>query len=206
MSNKFSRLLMTGKAATLPFLMSNAQAIQTWTPSMYDVVTDKVTQVQIPINQIVELVSLGAPNSVYNGSATICNVNGATANKLGVVLTGLRDRDTVYVIISENQGGNQNLHPSIKIGNTKTFIAKALVINAPSTDSISATVSIDLNDLSSKGYSFVNGAKFYMQTVVVPPEALTLGFIDLTKAKITEMDVVTVNACSRFGPHGQVVY
>lgn len=200
MKSKFSRLLMTGKAATLPFLMSNAEAVQTWTPSLYTVITDKVTQVQLPVDRVVELNSLGS-SPVYDGSATVCNVNGAIASKLGVVLTGLKDRDLVYVITSTNLGGNQSFHPNLKIGTQNLFIPKALTIGAGGSESVSATVAIDLSTLASQGYALTNGTKFYMQTIVFPAGAL-----NWSQARISELDVVSVNTCSSFGPHGQIVY
>ncbi len=200
MASKFSRLLMTGKAATLPFLMSNAEAVQTWTPSLYTVITDQVTQVQLPVTQAVELNSLGS-SPVYDGAATVCSLNGAIASKLGVVLTGLNDRDLVYVITSTNLGGNQNFHPNLKIGTQNLFIPKALSIGANGSESVSATVAIDLSILASQGYALTNGAKFYMQTIVFPA-----GTVSWSQAKVSELDVVSVNTCSSFGPHGQIVY
>lgn len=204
MATKFSRLLMTGKAATLPFLMSNAEAIQTWTPMLSTVVTDKVTQVQIPVDQVVELVDLGS--TVYNGSATLCSVNGAVTSKLSVVLTGLNDKDVVYVVTSTNLGGNQSFNAKLKIGTQNLLIPKVLNIGAGGAESVSASVSIDLSTLASKGYALTNGGKFYMQTIVFPLAAYQSGALDWSQAKISELDVVTVSTCSRFGPHGQVVY
>ena len=206
MASKFSRLLMTGKAATLPLLMSNAEAVQTWTPSLYTVITDKVTQVQLPVSQAVELNSLGSTSPVYDGSATVCSVNGAIASKLGVVLTGLNDRDLVYVVTSTNLGGNQSLHPNLKIGTQNLFIPKALTIGAGGSESVSATVAIDLSTLASQGYGLTNGAKFYMQTIVFPAASYLTGSLNWNLAKVSELDVVSVNTCSSFGPHGQIVY
>lgn len=205
MASKFSRLLMTGKAATLPFLMSNAEAVQTWTPTLSTVITDKLTQVQIPVNQSVELVSVGS-SPLYDGSATLCGVNGTIASKLGIVLTGLNDRDLVYVVTSTNLGGNQNLHPNLKIGTQNLFVPNSLTIGAAGSESVSATVAIDLNTLRSKGYTLTNGAKFYMQTIVFPAASYQTGSFNWTQAKVSELDVVSVNTCSTFGPHGQVVY
>lgn len=205
MANKFSRLLMTGKAATLPFLISNAHAVQTFTPSLYTVITDKVTQVQIPVSQAVELVGFGfAP--IYDGAATVCDVNGAIASKLGVVLTGLNDKDIVYVVTSTNLGGNQAINSNLKIGTQNLFIPKALSIGAGGAESVSATVAIDLSTLASQGYSLTSGGKFYMQTIVFPLAAYQTGSLDWSLAKVSELDVISVSACTRAGPHGQVVY
>jgi len=206
MINKFSRLLLTGKAATLPFLMNNAEAVQTWVPSLSTVITDKVTQVQIPVNQVVELNTLGSTSPVYDGTATVCSVNGAIATKLGVVLTGLNDRDLVYVVTSTSLGGNQSFHAGLKVGTQNLLIPKVLSIGADGAESVSATVAIDLGALAFKGYPLTKGTKFYMQTMVFPVAAYQSGTMDWSKAKVSELDVISIDACSSYGPHGQIVY
>lgn len=206
MRSKFSTLLMTGKAATLPFLIGNAHAVQTWTPSMYSITTDALTQVQIPVTKAVELNSIGQSSPTYDGSATLCNVNGAVTAKMGVVLTGLKDQDVVYVVTATDVGGNQSLHPNLKIGNRNIFIPKSMRVGATGSESLSATIAIELNQLTQQGYSLTNGSKFYMQTIVFPAAAQASGNLNWNLAKISELDVVSVNTCTSYGPHGQIVY
>ena len=206
MRTKFSTLLLTGKAATLPLLIGNAHAVQTWTPSMYAITTEALTQVQIPVTKEVELNSFGQSSPAYDGSATLCSVNGAVTAKMGVVLTGLKDQDVVYVLTSTDMGGNQSLHPNIKIGNRNLFIPKSMRVGANGSESISATLAIELRELAQQGYSMANGSKFYMQTVVFPAAALASDRINWSLAKISELDVVSINSCTSYGPHGQLIY
>ena len=63
MRSKFSSLLLTGKAAALPLLMNNAQAL---TPLFSDVVSANLTQVQLPVAKQIVLDSLG--DSVYQNA------------------------------------------------------------------------------------------------------------------------------------------
>ena len=84
MLKKFSTLLLTGKAATLPFLMQQAHAL---TPTYTDIVTTQVTQVELPLANKVRLDSLGSATS--NGAATLCDDAGVS-NALSLVVTGLK--------------------------------------------------------------------------------------------------------------------
>lgn len=204
MSKKFSRLLMTGKAATLPLLMNQAQALQSWTPTWSNVITTDVSQVQIPVDRAVELGSLGTP--VYDGAATVCSVNGSVTDKLGVVLTGLNDRDVVYVLTATSTGGNEHFHPGIKVGTQNLMIPKSLNVFAGGAESVSATVAIELSKLAAQGYALSSGSRFYMQTIVFPAASYQNGSIDWNLARVSEMDVVSISACSYYGPHGQIVY
>lgn len=196
MRPKFSTLLLTGKAATLPLLMGNAHAL---TPSYTDIVTTELTQVQLPVANSVQLNVLGSPT--YDGSATLCT-NAGVANKMSVVLTGLNDQDMLYVITSTNLGGNTAFNPRLAIGTQNVMIPVAMTVRAPGSAAVAVTVSLDLNELRARGYSFNSGSKFYMQSVVVPASAMLGGIPNLAQARYSEVDAVSVAACTTPSPYG----
>lgn len=197
MRSKFSSLLLTGKAAALPFLMNNAQAL---TPTFSDVVSSRLSQVQLPVASQIQLNALG--NSVYDGSAVICSDARAVSNKMDIVLTGLQDQDMVFVFTSTNTGGYQQLNPSLKIGSGNLAIPNTIAVRAAGSSNVSASISLDLDGLRAKGYNLTKGSKFYMQTVVFPAAALLGGQYDFSKAKYSELDVVSVDACAPVNPYG----
>jgi hypothetical protein len=199
MRSKFSSLLLTGKAAALPLLMNNAQAL---TPSYLDVVSSRVSQVELPIANQVQLNALG--NSVYDGSAVICSDARTIPNKMDVVLTGLQDQDMVFVFTSTNTGGYQQLNPNLKIGSANLVISNTLGIRAAGGTNVSASVSVDLDRLRGQGYNLTKGSKFYMQTIVFPAAALLGGQYDFSKAKYSELDVISVDACAPVNPYGGI--
>jgi hypothetical protein len=196
MRSKFSSLLLTGKAATLPLLISNAHAL---TPSYADVVSSKLSQVQLPEASQIQLNSLGS--GTYDGSAVICSDARTMSNKMSIVLTGLQDQDTVYLVTSTDLGGNQTLNPNLKIGTKNLLVASALGVRAAGSTNVSVSVSLDLDRLRAQGYTLTKGSKFYMQTIVFPASALLTG-INWTQAKLSEVDVVSVDACAPVNPYG----
>jgi hypothetical protein len=197
MRSKFSSLLLTGKAAALPLLMNNAQAL---TPTYVDVVSSRLSQVQLPVASQIQLNSLGS--NVYDGSAVICSDARTVSNKMDIVLTGLQDQDVVFVFASTNTGGYQQLNPSLKIGSNNLTIPSTLAIRAAGTGNVSASITLDLDGLRTKGYNLSKGSKFYMQTVVFPAAALLGGQYDFSKAKYSELDVISVDTCAPVNPYG----
>lgn len=196
MRSKFSSLLLTGKAAALPLLMNNAQAL---TPLFSDVVSANLTQVQLPVAKQIVLDSLG--DSVYSGTAIVCSDANTMSDKLSVVLTGLKDQDTVFVLTSTNTGGYQNLNSKLKIGVGNLVVTHTLTIRAAGSSHVSASVELNLNELRSKGYSLSKGSRFYMQTVVFPN-----GIQDFSTARYSELDIVSVMDCPSTTPYGGGTY
>jgi hypothetical protein len=168
MRSKFSSLLLTGKAATLPLLMSNAQAL---TPSFVDVVSARLSQVQLPVAGQVQLNALGG--GTYDGSAVICSDTTTMANKMSIVLTGLQDQDTVYLVTSTDLGGNQGLNANLKIGTKNLVVASSMGVRAAGSTNMSVSVTLDL-----------------------------LTGINWSQAKLSEVDVVTIDNCAPTNPYG----
>ena len=189
MMKKFSTLLLTGKAATLPLLMQQAHAL---TPAYTDIVTTQVTQVELPVMNKVQLNGLG--NSTYNGSATLCDSVGVT-NTLSLVLTGLKDGELVYVATSTNIGGNEILNPKVRIGTAGLKVPVVTGVTAPTGGTVALTVPLNLGSL---GYSLTRGNSFYLQTFVFPPGSYENGFPIWANARVSELDQVTVGTCSAY--------
>ncbi len=186
---KFSTLLLTGKAATLPLLMQQAHAL---TPAYTDIVTTQVTQVELPVLNKVQLNHLGS--STYNGSATLCD-NMGVSNTLSLVLTGLKNDEVVFVATSTNIGGNEMLNPKVKIGTAGLQVPIATAVAAPQDGTVALTVPLNLATL---GYSLTSGNSFYLQTFVFPPGSFQNGFPMWANARVSELDQISVGTCSTY--------
>lgn len=187
MLKKFSTLILTGKAASLPFLMQQAHAL---TPSYTDIVTTQLSQVELPVSNKVRLDSLGSDTSP--GAATLCDDTGVT-NTMSLVVTGLKNGDLVYVATSTNTGGNEMLHPKIKVGMAGLKIPVATVVTAPIDGKVALTIPLDLGAL---GYSMTRGNSFYLQTIVLPEGSYQNDVPLWANARISELDQISVNACA----------
>lgn len=207
MSKKFSTLLLTGKAATLPLLMQQAQAAIT--PTYTDVLSTQVTQIELPVTNQVQLNSLGSASasSAYggntDGSATLCS-DSAVTSQMTLVVTGLKNGDQVFVATSVTSGGNEGLDARAKIGTGNLQIPVSAVATAPTNATVAMSVPLDLTALKNSGYAMTIGSKFYVQTFVFPSGSVLNGSFDWTKARISEMDVISVGSCNAgtYGSYG----
>lgn len=198
MARKFSTLLLTGKAASLPFLMQQAQA---YTPSYSDILTSEITQIQLPVANQVELDSLGSGSyggsSSYGGAATLCS-DSTVASQMSLVITGLNSEDEVFIATSTNIGGNESIHPDIKIGNQNLLVPisfKASLAGSSGSATAAVTVPLDLNTLRNNGYSLTQGNSFYLQTFVFPAGTL-ISSNPWGLAKFSELDTISVDRCA----------
>ena len=191
MMKKFSTLLLTGKAATLPLLMQQAHA-QTLTPTYTDIVTTQVTQVELPVLNKVQPIHWGSSPSL--GSATLCD-NMGVPNTLSLVLTGLKNDEIVFVATSTNIGGNEMLNPNVKIGTAGLQVPIGTGIVAPPDGTVALTVPLNLATL---GYSLTPGNSFYLQTFVFPPGSFQNGFPTWANARISELDKISVGTCRTY--------
>jgi len=194
MRKKFSTLVLTGKAATLPFLMQQAHAL---TPAYTDILTSEFTQVEMPVANQVRLDGLGS--STYNGSATLCS-DTTVASQLSVVITGLQDKDRLFLATATSLGtGNQSLDSRIRLGTTKLLVPVNMTVGAPGSGSVAVTVPLDLNQLRDQGYDLNRGGKFYLQSIVFPAAAMANGLFNWSLAKVSEVDEISVANCSAYG-------
>lgn len=142
MKKKFSTLLLTGKAAALPFFVQPAQA---YTPSFTDILNTQISQVEVPVADQVVLDSLGG--DVYSGAVTLCT--GANAvNNMSVVITGLKNKDYVYLIAATTLGGLESFDNRIKIGSENQKTQALGAVSAPDGATVAMSVPLDLSKIT----------------------------------------------------------
>lgn len=196
MKKKFSTLLLTGKAASLPFFVQPAQA---YTPSFTDVISTSVNQIQVPVADQVILGSLGT--DVYNGEVTLCSGANLTQN-MSVVITGLKNKETVFLVAATSLGGLELFDARLKIGAENQLAQSLGMVSAPEGATVAMSVPLDLTKIKKTGPDTTSGSKFYMQTVVFGENAIGSTGINWALARISEVDVVSVASCSTYGPYG----
>ncbi len=196
MGKRFSTMLLVGKAATLPVLLQQAHAL---TPSYTDILSSDVTQIELPVATKVQLVALGntyGGASAYGGSATLCS-DSTLASNISLVITGLKNQDSIFVATSTNTGGNELLDVRIKLGTANLLLPIKTAVSAPADGTVALTVPLSLDTLrSTSGYTFARGDKFYLQTIVFPAGSIVNGQFNWQLARISEMDAITVNNCA----------
>lgn len=190
---KFSTLLLTGKAAALPLMIQQAQAEVS--PSFTDILSTEFTQIQVPVSGQVKLDALGSASSTYGssyGGATICSTGGAS--QISVTLTGLKNGDTVMLATSTGTGGLETYNANIKLGSANLKLPVYTQIAAPADGTVTLSVPVSLTSL---GYA--QGSTFYMQSIVFPSGTINGSQMDFTRAKVSELDVISVGSCSTYG-------
>jgi hypothetical protein len=199
MAKRFSNLLLSGKACTLPFLMQNSLA--NYAPSFNDVMNTNISQIEVPVDNVVNLISLGSSpygsTAGVNGAAQICSEQLPTSpTKMSLVLTGLLPGDTLFIATATSLGGNESLNANVKIGTQKLLVPVVSTVTGPANSVINVTLSLNLNDLISKGYNIAKGGTFYLQSVAFPAGAVSsTGVTDWSKARISKLDVITIGPC-----------
>jgi hypothetical protein len=192
---KFSTLLLTGKAASLPFLIQQAQAEVT--PTFSNILSSEFSQIQLPVSNQIQLDSLGNAASTYGstyGAATICSTGGAS--QISVTLTGLKNGDTVILATSTSKGGMESYNAKIQLGAANLKLPVYTQIAADPEGTVTLTVPVNLVNL---GYAMTQGSTFYMQSIVFPSGAINGLQMDFTRAKVSELDVISVGSCSTYG-------
>lgn len=200
MKHKFLGLFLSGKAAVVPSFMSQAQAAVV--PTFEQAITSTVTQIQVPTatvteNKAVRLDSLGTTTTP--GQATLCTNSGVLADKLSLVITGLKKADTVFVVASTAIGTatDAQLDSRLKLGLQNAQIIMSSGIHGPDDGTLTLSTAIDLTTLQSKGIVFSTGSnKLYLQTIVVPPEGMSDGKVVWNKLRYSEMDTIVVAQCA----------
>lgn len=214
-SKKFSSLLLVGKAATLPFLIQQARADVSLSYS--DVLSSTLQQIQLPVSGTVQLSSLGTAPYSYtdmygthsyssNGGATVCTSSsgypvgyGTSGDSVSVVLTGLKDGDTLILATASSLGGLESYHSDIKLGASNLKIHAYVPINAAPNGTATLSIPIKLSDLSDAGYGMTQGSTFYMQSIVFPSGSVNVQGLQWATAKLSEVDVISIASCSTYG-------
>lgn len=190
-SKKFGSFLITGKAATLPFLANNSLA-----ETPIDILFNAQEQHLIQLSaQGIDV--LNATNEVdvaarimYPGQN--CKFP-APSNTMNVVVTGLRKGDRVYIASSTDKNHQSHLavSPKFKIGRTNLRILADFIVEANANtplpnytygggelenSSFSISVPINLNLIPQ------NGGGFYMQSAILRGSSLLFTELDRIEA------------------------
>lgn len=210
MNKKFASFLLTGKAAVLPFSISHSQADVL--PSYYELTSTNVNIMEMPVTGAVRLLTTTTPagsSSSYgsSSSAMLCNTAPTSPTTLNVVVTGLKNGDTVFLAASTSKDSSAllALSPNMRVGMDNLVSTAGVTFNSASAQAGTTinsqdgtgtmTVPIDLRILQGRNYAFTENSKFYIQAVAVAPGASWGG------ARYSELDEVIVSsqACSTYG-------
>lgn len=186
---RFSRLLLVGKAATLPMLLGQAKAASV-TPTYSDMISSDLRVIQIPSGSGVVLSSIAADSNTSSSSyaAQFCTNNTLPSN-ISLVVTGVKQGETVIVAAASNK--NDPVHtaydPKLTIGSTNLkLLAVSGLQSAQHTvtgTNITGTVAMQVDTTTLK--NLASNGKFYIQ-------AITSGTSGL---RYSELDEITVGTC-----------
>ena len=197
MKRKFLTLFLSGKAAVLPSLVQQVHAA---TPTFAQAINTTLTQIEVPTatvteNKAVRFDSVGSETE--SGQAYLCTNSGVLADKLSLVITGLKKADSVYVVASPTLSGANELplDKRLKVSVKDAQVVLASGIDGPADGVLSLSTSIDLAALQTKGIVLATGSKLYLQTLVIPPAAIASGSIDWAKVRFSELDTIVVDKC-----------
>lgn len=184
-NKKFSSsMLLMGKVATLPMLISQAHADVT--PTYQDVTSTQLSLIELPQTNQLRLVSLtadAANQSSSYASAILCT--NPMPSSMSVVVTGVNPGESVYLFAStdKNYSGHTSLNPRASIGATNLALLGISGLAPSSPTSIKAAVSIPVSLASNP--DLTSASSFYMQAIIVPP-----GATSPASWRFTELDEV----------------
>lgn len=220
MKNKtrFASYLLTGKAATLPFMINNSMADVT--PYYTELTSQNLSIIEQPATGVKLLTTtISASSSSYGGGADAQVCDSPLPAMMNVVITGVRPNDTVYLIASSDKDSSANLavSPNARIGTANMTLVSGFKFNAQETANeasslaqvlSSVSVQVDLNKLKAK--NLFAGGTFYLQALIFPTlDPLTIW----QQARFSELDAISVSStgCSNaYGgtptPYGGTTY
>ncbi|MDP2793531.1 MAG: hypothetical protein Q8O25_05520 [Sulfurisoma sp.] len=192
---RFSRLLLAGKAATLPLLIGQVKAA-TVTPGYSDMISTNLSIIEMPSGDGIQLNSItsdaGIATSPYGTSsyaASMCT-NFSLPSNMSMVVTGVMPGDTVYVVAASDK--NDSLHiqadSRLTVGRQNLTIL-GIVGSAGSQIPFSASQirsSIVLDVSSSSLTRLAVGGRFYIQAVVASGTG---------QFRFSELDEIAVGTC-----------
>ena len=199
--NRFASFLLTGKAATLPFMFNSsfADVVPTYT----DILSTTPSLIELPATGVRLYSTTVASNlggSSYGGTAkgtdaALCSTSLPTT--MNIVITGAKPGDTVYLVASSNKddGAYTALNAKIRVGNNDFSIVTSFALAnsaiqesggsySKSTSPISIPIQLSNN-------SFIKKGIFYFQAVIFSTlDPLTMW----TNARVSELDQITVSS------------
>lgn len=199
--NRFARLMLTGKVATLPLLIGQARADVT--PSYSDMISSDLRVIEIPVGSAIRLQSIAVDANNYSASAyagssyaAVFCTNASLPTSTTLVVTGVSAGDNVIIAAA----GNKNDPVHLQIDSRLTLGTQGLSIlgsaefgrglfpPAPGS-SVGGTVSFNVNTASLTGLAV--GGKFYIQAAVIP-----VGASGVSGWRFSELDEIQVGSCA----------
>lgn len=217
--SRFASYLLTGKAATLPFMINSSLADVT--PTYTELLSQKASIIEVPATGVKLMTTTASVSgSSYGGSgydAQVCS--SPLPGMMNVVITGVKTDEFVYLVASSDKDSPANLaiHPSARIGTSNMtlvsgfkFIGQEASADASSlAQAVSAvSVPVDMNKLKLK--NLFTGGQFYLQAFIFPTlDPMTVW----QQARVSELDAISVSStgCSNsYGgttsPYGGTTY
>lgn len=211
---RFASYLLTGKAATLPFMINNSMADVA--PYYTELTSQNLSIIEQPATGVkLMTTTISASGSSYGGQsygadAQVCNA--PLPGLMNVVITGVRPNDTVYLVASSDKDSPANLaiSPKARIGTSNMALVSGLKFAAQETaneaSSLAQTVSsvsvqVDMNKLKAK--NLFTGGTFYLQAIIFPTlDPATLW----QQARFSELDAISVSSAGCSNAYGGTSY
>jgi hypothetical protein len=207
---RFASYLLTGKAATLPFMINSSMADVT--PYYTELMSQNLSIIEQPATGVkLMTTTAGVSGNSYGGQsygadAQLCNA--PLPGVMNVVITGVKPNDTVYLVASSDKDSQANLavSPQARIGTANMTLVSGFKFNAQETaneaSSLTQTVSsvsvqVDMNKLQAK--NLFTGGEFYLQAIIFPTiEPSTIW----QQARFSELDKITVSSAGCANMYG----
>lgn len=208
---RFASYMLTGKVATLPFMINSsfADVVPTYTEAL----SESVSVIETPatgVRLMTTTVSAGA-SSTYGGTdAAICSTSMPTT--MNVVITGAHPGNTVFLVASSDKDDSfmQTVNPNIRVGTVNMTIVSSFSLgDNPITEEAGAfsqstspiSIPVDLSKLQLKNL-FTNG-KFYLQAVIFS----TMNQSTMWQtARVSELDEIVVGTAGCPSTYGGSTY
>ena len=204
--NRFARLLLTGKAATLPLLIGQARADVT--PTSSDMISPDLRVIEMPVSSAIRLQSIDADASsyaaaAYAGSAAYFCVNAGLPSFATVVVTGVTPGEVILAAASNKDDPfHLQIDKRLTLGTKGLSILGSASVGFGSFNSLvpvgsfrRGSVSFNLNTATLTALAV--GGKFYIQAVIIPSGATTV-----SNWQISELDEIRVGTCDTSPPYG----
>lgn len=198
-NNRFASLLLTGKVASLPLMISQAKADVT--PTFTDMIGTALRIIEVPSGSAIRLQSIAgdasaSPASSYVGSsyaAAFCT-NAGLPTTATFVVTGVSQGETVVLAAASNRNDPVNfaLDSRITLGSQGMILLGSADIGNSLTPLTSVKGSVSFNVPMANLQSLGASGKFYVQAAIIPSGTLQTP----ASWRISELDEISVGTCA----------
>jgi len=198
-NNRFASLLLTGKVASLPLMISQARADVT--PTYADMIGTSLRVIEIPSGTAIRLQSIAAdssasPASNYVGSnyaAAFCT-NAGLPTTATFVVTGVSQGETVVLAAASNRNDPVNLaiNSKLTLGSQGMVLLGSADIGNSLTPLTSVKGSVSFNVPMANLQLLGASGKFYVQAAIIPAGATQTP----ASWKFSELDEISVGTCA----------